>query len=114
MAELLVRAVDPKVPFENGTRKGDIIVVRPDGHKWGSMECLPEYLVVKVSEKYDDVKHYEQSLMDTTDAEKPVLLKYRKHYLDLTELDTKALEVKDMAEITPALTTSNKVSAKGK
>jgi hypothetical protein len=27
---------------------GDIIVVRPDGWKWGSEECLPRFVVVKI------------------------------------------------------------------
>ena len=29
-------------------QKGDIVVVRPDGWKWGKCECLPEFIVVKV------------------------------------------------------------------
>jgi len=49
------------------SRKGDIIVVRPDGWSWGKEECPPKFVVVKMPNvKVDDVKHYEQSLIDNT------------------------------------------------
>jgi hypothetical protein len=62
-AELLIQAVDS--PFEDGAKKGDIIVVRPDGWVWGTSECLPQYVVVKmagVTEEY--AKKYEESLTE--------------------------------------------------
>ena len=65
MAELLVRAESSINP--SASEVGDIIVVRPDGFVWGSLECLPEYLQVKLPQiSYDDIKHFELSLLDTT------------------------------------------------
>jgi hypothetical protein len=80
MAELLVKAkahwmdsfpqatIDAMTPaerrgFESRSRIGDIIVVRPDGWVWGSEECLPNFVVVKVpGVSVEDVKHYEDVL----------------------------------------------------
>ena len=69
MAELLVKAQEPwnndlpNAPSER-SRLGDIIVVRPDSHVWGNEECLPRFIVVKVTNMtYDDAKHLEESLM---------------------------------------------------
>jgi hypothetical protein len=62
-AELLVQAVDS--PFESGAKTGDIIVVRPDGWQWGTSECLPQYVVIKlpgVTEEY--AKKYEEALTE--------------------------------------------------
>jgi len=66
MAEYLILAVEPNiaVPDQTGdaeaddiaqaaydarVRKGDIVVIRPDGWQWGSSECLPTFHVVKVA-----------------------------------------------------------------
>jgi len=69
MAEILVKALEPwnndnqDAPSER-SRLGDIIVVRPDGHVWGNEECLPRFIVVKITNlSYDDAKHLEESLM---------------------------------------------------
>jgi hypothetical protein len=49
MAEILVRAVDGSCPeFAANSRRGNIIVVQPDGHIWGNAECPPEYFIVKI------------------------------------------------------------------
>ena len=69
MAELLVKAQEPwnndlpNAPSER-SRLGDIIVVRPDDHVWGNEECLPRFIVVKITNMtYEDAKHLEESLM---------------------------------------------------
>lgn len=69
MAQFLIKAQEPwnnasgDAPPER-SRLGDIIVVRPDNHVWGREECLPRFLVVKVTNMtYDDAKHLEESLM---------------------------------------------------
>ena len=81
MAELLVRAkghwrdsttqqeIDAMTPeqlknFNSRSQIGDIIVVREDGWTWGKEECLPRFIVVKITNlSYDDAKHLEESLM---------------------------------------------------
>lgn len=131
MAELLVRAqahymdrltqedIDKmseseKRSYEARSQIGDIIVVRPDGWAWGRCECLPDFLVVKLPNvKVEDVKHYEDPLMDTRNAEKPVMLKHRKHYISTAEVAKKALEVKDFTDIVPVeLSAGESVKAK--
>ena len=69
MSEILIKAcepynnAEPTAPSER-SRLGDIIVVRPDGHVWGKEECLPRFIVVKITNlSYDDAKHLEESLM---------------------------------------------------
>ena len=69
MTQFLVKAQEPwnnasqDAPSER-SRLGDIIVVRPDSHVWGNEECLPRFIVVKITNMtYDDAKHLEESLM---------------------------------------------------
>ena len=64
MAEFLVKAK----PSWNGKGKevGDIVVVRPDGWKWGNKECPPDYIIVKLpSMSFEDAKEYEKKLTKT-------------------------------------------------
>lgn len=68
-AELLVQAKDS--PFEKGAKKGDVIVVRPDGWGWGKEECLPNYVVIKLEGvPVEDVKHYEEQLTEQVEVTK--------------------------------------------
>jgi len=45
-----VRKLSPVLQRTYRRRKqvGDVVVVMPDGHKWGRRECWPRYIVVKV------------------------------------------------------------------
>jgi len=46
MCEILVKlkdGIDPK-----GIRTGDVIDIRPDGQKWGRLECEPVFSVVSL------------------------------------------------------------------
>ena len=77
-----------KQSYEARSQIGDIIVVRPDGWQWGKEECLPNYVVIKIPDlKIEDAKKYEESLQDTTDKEKPILLKVRKYQIPKTVID---------------------------
>jgi hypothetical protein len=54
MAEFLVKArnaihVNPDKDARSSYKRGDIVVVMPDGHQWGTLETLPEFVVVKVT-----------------------------------------------------------------
>ena len=100
MAELLIKMVDAWGDDKSRSMKGDIIVVRPDGWKWGREECPPRFVVVKLKGvKEADVKHYEQPLMDTKDPEKPVMLKRRKYAIDTQTVDTCAVELGGAKEV---------------
>lgn len=126
MSELLIKAVEPwnndantsKMSkdelqmFNSRSRKGDIIVVRPDGWNWGKCECLPDFIVVKVDGKEEDFKYLEQPLTDDTIPEKSVMLKVRKYSIPTSEVEATALEVKDFEKIIPISLEVNKISAK--
>ena len=50
--ELLVLAAgrthaDPEKDRRGCHKKGDIIVVKPDGHEWGAHEALPDFVIVR-------------------------------------------------------------------
>lgn len=90
--EMLVCAKDS--PFDKGCKKGDILIVRPDGHKWGNEECLPNYIQVSVPDMtFEEAKIYEDNLMtdDGVDAEgnpKQKMLRLRKYNIDPNEVET--------------------------
>ncbi len=89
-----------KQSYDARSQKGDIIVVRPDGWKWGKEERPPRFVVVKLKGvKEADVKHYEQTLMDNSDPEKPVMLKCRKYAVDTLTVDSCVSEVGGAKEI---------------
>ena len=52
MAELLIRVMDKaKTTKHNGryhTKAGDVIVVKPDGHRWGRKEVIDPYRVFQL------------------------------------------------------------------
>ena len=98
-AELLVKAEDAWGKLESRSRKGDVIVVRPDGWKWGKEECPPQFVVVKLKGvDVKDVKHYEHPLM--SNDEEPVMLKRRQYAIDTAIVDTCAIELGGAKEIT--------------
>lgn len=94
------------------SQKGDIIVVRPDGWEWGSSECPPNFVVVKLKGvAVEDVKKYEEQLIDTTDKDKPIVLKRRKYKIDSVLVDDCAKEAKGLKEISSS-TLSSKLTEK--
>lgn len=53
MAEFLIKAIDathsdPEKDARGCYKRGDIVVVMPDGHEWGKCECLPKFVIVKI------------------------------------------------------------------
>lgn len=53
MAELLIKAVDathvdPDKDRRGCYKRGDVVVVQPDGWSWGTLEALPRFVLVKV------------------------------------------------------------------
>lgn len=83
---------------------GDIIVVRPDGWKWGREECLPNYVVVKVPGLSTDIaKKYEESLteeyIDELGETQLRTLKTRKYRLLDAVVDNAKLQSKSTISI---------------
>jgi hypothetical protein len=53
MAELLLKArnaqhADPDIDRHGCYKRGDIVVVMPDGHQWGTKEGLPNFVKIKI------------------------------------------------------------------
>ena len=94
-AELLICAKSSI--HATGCQKGDVLIVRPNGHIWGTAETLPTYIQVSVPDMpYAEAKVYEEPLMedDGVDAEgnpKQKMLRLRKHYIPTTEVETAKL-----------------------
>lgn len=76
-----------KSKYESRLVRGDIVVVKPDGWKWGDQERLPKFIVVKIpglSEK--DAKMYESALEVLVDGKmNPV--RSRKYYVPKAFMD---------------------------
>ena len=93
-AELLVQMEDSK--FEKGAKKGDIIIVKPDGWVWGKEESPPRYVVFKLPEMtYEEAKKYEEAT-DDLDA---IGFKLRKYSVDTLEVDDAKMKVKGVKTI---------------
>lgn len=70
MAELLILAFDTSNKDAAldvfAYKKGHVISVKPDGHKWGKEECLPKFYIVKLPKvSVADVQKYLDAQMDT-------------------------------------------------
>lgn len=54
MAEILIKAIsavnpDPAKDLRGSYKRGDPVVVMPDGHQWGTEERLPKFVVVRIT-----------------------------------------------------------------
>ena len=110
MAELLVKlksqwmeSIDPKdwvkhqitqEKFDRRGVQGDIIVVKPDGWKWGKRECHPEYVIVKCPElSYEKAKVLESQLYKGVDEDRELVAK-RKYKINSSLLLLASLDIK--------------------
>jgi hypothetical protein len=94
------------------SQKGDIIVVRPDGWKWGREECLPNFIVVTIEGTIADLKYLEESIAEREVNEDATpmpstLIKFRKHYINVADVDAVKEEVRGFEEITPVRLTAS-------
>jgi len=94
MAELLILAFDTsnKDPERDvfAYKKGHVISIQPDGHKWGKEECLPKFYVVKLPKvAVSDVEKYLEQKIDilSTEEERKTIA-IRKYKLDVANLPT--------------------------
>ena len=87
--DLAERLKDPSFEAAYNARlvKGDIIVVKPDGHRWSPKEGRPTFVVVKVPGlSVEDVLHYSRPLTKVVD-EKTVILKERQYQIPSLVVD---------------------------
>jgi hypothetical protein len=92
MAELLILAFDTnnKDAAQDvfAYKKGHVISVQPDGHKWGKEECLPKFYVVKLPKvSVADVKKYLDVQMNTL-GDSTKVIGIRKYKLDVSSIPT--------------------------
>jgi hypothetical protein len=65
-----------------------VIVVRPDGWKWGNAECLPDFVIIKIPEMtYEEAKKYEEKIYEYSDWETYKLTKTRKYKFKVKVID---------------------------
>lgn len=94
MCELLVRVID-KINHDDPyldvqcTKRGDVIVIVPDGHVWGVMEQLdPQYRIVKLpGVPVDDVASLIAPEPETDPQNPNRMLQRRLFRLDLDNMD---------------------------
>ena len=63
MAELLILNFDTSNPDAEANRhawkRGHVIDIKPDGHAWGSQECLPKFAIIKIPDAtVAEVEHF--------------------------------------------------------
>lgn len=64
--------------------RGHVVAVKPDGWKWGKLECPPKFCVITVTDLIEkDAEKYMQNDVDITDPKKPVVIAIRKVKIDL-------------------------------
>jgi hypothetical protein len=87
MAEFLIYAKnnthkDPIKDSRGCYKRGDIVVVMPDGHEWGKEEGLPTFFVLKIpGVDAEKAKMYISSHLDNE-----VIVRRLKYSLDLTSI----------------------------
>lgn len=92
MAELLIKAIDAIHSNKDKDRRGcykrgDVVVVMPDGHEWGKEECFPKFVVVKIPGlSVEAGKKYTESDYDLSDPKGERVLTRRKYKLKLDSL----------------------------
>ena len=72
MCEILVKAIDhvhpdPVKDRRGAYKRGDPVLVMPDGHEWGNEERLPRFIVLKIPglSVEEGNKYTEPEFMDT-------------------------------------------------
>lgn len=114
MAELLVKLqanyINKNITKNNvGVyQRGDVIVVMPDGHRWGKEEHPktttynpPRCAIVKIpSMSVSEAKKYIQSEIDETDILNPIIKKRRLFKFDIDSMDIKKQnDLRDNGEV---------------
>jgi hypothetical protein len=100
MAELLVKLTDatnadPVKDAQGCYKRGDVVVVMPDGHVWGRQEGPPTFCVVKVPGlSVEDARKYtepqvEQRMTNLAGLQ-PTMVTRRLHRLKIDALTTAA------------------------
>jgi hypothetical protein len=106
MAELLILAFDTFGPNDEADRHawklGHVVDIKPDGHVWGSKECLPKLYKVKIpGVSVAQVQKFLEQKIDLTNPDAPVITGIRKWKLNLNDVPVSARnELMSTGEIT--------------
>lgn len=107
MAEFLIKAVDathadPEKHARGCYKRGDIVCVMPDGHQWGRLEGLPNFVVLKIpGVSHIKAAAYMESHEDRTDPVNTVTLLRRKFRLRVDDVPAAIKrELRDTGSVT--------------
>ena len=84
MAELLVKAQSFNTGDPLAYQVGDPVVVRPDNHAWGSLETIPDFWKLRITDR--TVEQIQTYLISVTDLEGNVTLR-KKYRVTLDGMD---------------------------
>lgn len=74
-------------------KKGDIVVVMEDGHRWGKKEGPPNFVIVKIpGVSVEAARKYIEAHTDTADPLNPVALARRKYTIRVDDMPASAKE----------------------
>jgi len=134
MAELLVRAkkhwmddltqkevdaMKDKSAYESRCQIGDVVVVKPDGWKWGKCECLPDFIVIKIPGMTEaEAKKYEEALTKEVDGKEEgmkeiQIVRFRKHALPKADIDSAVTAKTESVELSKTTLTSKVITKSG-
>jgi hypothetical protein len=86
-----VKAVELKIQDDAGCHKaGDVIDIRPDGFHWGSAECPPTFIRIKVVEANEkDYRYLREPVFGDSDpnTSMPVVLIRHRWNIDISKLN---------------------------
>jgi hypothetical protein len=114
MAELLIKArnaqhADPDIDRQGCYKRGDIVVVMPDGHEWGAKEGLPNFVKIKipgldhetVRELIDEQREDDAGTLLFDDDGQPILFRRRRWRLLVDSIPTTIRnQLRDFGEVT--------------
>ena len=105
-----------KQSYEARSQIGDIIVVRPDGWKWGKEECLPNFVVIKMPDvTMEEAKKYEEQIMAEKEVAREMTM-LKSEYDTLVKdgkLTEKATGMMSFAKVPTIIATKSVETAKG-
>lgn len=100
-----------KLERQQSKTKGHPIDIRPDGFKWGSKECAPVFIIVKVDGlPVDSLKKYLEPMVDSTGFgdEKPYpLLMERAYKIDESFVDFVITNLNGVVTVTNTVLKNN-------
>jgi len=108
--------VEQRQSYEARSQIGDVIVVRPDGWKWGKEECLPNFVVIKMPDvTMEEAKKYEEQMQDTKEVTREMTM-LKSEYNTLVKdgkLTEKATAMMSLAKVPTITATKSVETAKG-